>query len=135
MGPLEGGATAPLLQNLGRDAMGWECRGRCRYYTRSKRAGDRIVREYVGTGPAAERAALEDARRRTLRAQEALDRQAVAVRWDALEAKLKSFEQGLHLLTKAVLLAEGYHQHHRGEWRKRHGSPIASVNTELFANR
>ncbi len=45
--------------------MAWETRnGRGRYFYRTRRIKGRVVKEYVGTGPAAEAAALEDAQAR-----------------------------------------------------------------------
>ena len=45
--------------------MGWETRQRGRrYYTRARRAGGLIVREYIGTGRAAELVALLGERER-----------------------------------------------------------------------
>ena len=49
--------------------MGWEKRerGRQLYFTRSKRLGDRVIREYLGTGGFAQLAAERDALRRLQR--------------------------------------------------------------------
>ena len=45
--------------------MSWEKRNRgTEYYTRSKKTNGRVVREYIGRGPEAERAAAEDAARK-----------------------------------------------------------------------
>lgn len=51
--------------------MGWETRKRGgRYYTRSRKVGGRVVREYIGTGPIAELIDEQDAAERTERAAE-----------------------------------------------------------------
>jgi hypothetical protein len=66
--------------------MGWD---RGRYYTRSRKVNGRVVREYIGTGPAAELAARMDAlerESRRLKAQEARQQQDDL---DALDAKLE----------------------------------------------
>jgi len=35
--------------------------------------------------------------------------------------RLSTLDATTAMLVQATLLAAGYHQHHRGEWRKRHG--------------
>jgi hypothetical protein len=100
--------------------MGWETRrGRGRYYTRSHKIADRVVREYVGTGLVAELAAQQDAAARAARQAER-DRfaQTIDHHRDA-DAAQAAFAQLVDGLTAAVLVAAGYHRHHRGEWRKR----------------
>jgi len=52
--------------------MGWESRKRGgRYYTRSRRVGDRVVRQYVGAGDIGEIAALQDELKLLQRQEEA----------------------------------------------------------------
>lgn len=104
--------------------MGWETRQRGgRYYTRSRRVGGRVVREYVGAGRVAELAAMFDAAER--REREAVRdslRQAQASDTPAFAA-LADLGTVLDGLAAAFLIGAGYHRHHRGEWRRRrHGA-------------
>ena len=100
--------------------MGWETRQRGgRYYTRSRREGGRIVREYIGTGRVAELAALLDEREREEReAARAEDREWRA-QIEAADYLIDTLCRGADVLARATLLAAGYHQHDRGAWRKR----------------
>ncbi len=104
--------------------MGWETRqGRGRYYTRSRKVHGRIIRDYVGTGLVAELAAQQDAAERAQRRLERARLQHEAARWEATTVPLLQLSQLLDGLTAATLIAAGYHQHHRGAWRKRrHGT-------------
>jgi hypothetical protein len=95
--------------------MGWD---RGRYYTRSKRANGRVVREYVGAGRVAELAAEMDAIERERREAERADRMAKRARVEALDAPLKRLDEVADLLAHAALVAAGFRQHNRGEWRK-----------------
>jgi hypothetical protein len=94
--------------------MGWD---RGRYYTRSRKVNGRVVRQYVGTGEAAEQAARLDAITR----QEREARRAARAELAALDAALDDLAEQTDLLTRAVLAAAGYRRHHRGEWRKKRG--------------
>jgi hypothetical protein len=100
--------------------MSWEVRGRCRYYTRSRKVNGRIIREYVGKGPEAELAAALDAERRRQRQALREERNAERRRWEAVSGALRPLTQVSQLLFRAALLAAGFHQHERGAWRKRH---------------
>ncbi len=104
--------------------MGWETRqGRGRYYTRSRKVQGRIIRDYVGTGLVAELAAQHDAEERAQRHAEHARLQHEAEQWATTTAPLRQLSQLLDGLTAAALIAAGYHQHHRGAWRKRrHGT-------------
>jgi hypothetical protein len=98
--------------------MGWD---KGRYYTRSRKVNGRVVREYVGTGRVAELAAQLDALEREKRHLDALALRGEKDELSALDAQLKELSQQADLLARAALLAAGYHQHKRGEWRKRRG--------------
>lgn len=99
-------------------AMGWETRERGgRYYTRSRRVNRRVVRQYCGGGLSGQLGAQLDEYGR-LRSQEE------AVRWKGelklLEQRaefLREIAEAVEILTKAHLLAHGFHRR-RGEWRR-----------------
>jgi hypothetical protein len=99
--------------------MGWDKGGR--YYTRSRREGRRVVREYVGGGITGDLAAQFDALERQKREAE---REALRVGREevaALDAPLAELDELADLVARAALAAAGFTQHHRGEWRKRRG--------------
>ena len=93
--------------------MPWETRLRgYAYYTRTRREGGRSIREYIGTGQEARRAADEDAARRR---QVEADRDAAR----DLAEDVQTLSELAELLARAALLAAGYHRPNRGPWRKR----------------
>jgi hypothetical protein len=98
--------------------MGWD---KGRYYTRSKRVDGRVVREYLGTGRVAELAAQLDALERGKRQLAAQAQRGEKAERAALAAECKTLTETADLVACAALLAAGYHQHKRGEWRKRRG--------------
>ncbi len=99
--------------------MSWEERnGSGRYYTRSRREGGRIVREYVGTGPVAEVIARRDEAERRRREEEAKAWREERERMEALDTEVGEVDDLAELLTRAAFLAAGYRQHDRGEWRR-----------------
>jgi hypothetical protein len=99
--------------------MGWERQGR--YYYRVRKVGGRVVRQYVGTGRVAELAAQLDAIEREKRAAERAAERAKRAELQALDAPLNELNDLAELVAHAALLAAGFRQHHRGEWRKRRG--------------
>ena len=99
--------------------MGWE---RGRYYTRSRKVDGRVVREYIGSGYDAELIARLEALRREEREEERAARQAERAELNALDAPLDRLFQETELLARAALVAAGFRQHKRGEWRKRRGN-------------
>jgi hypothetical protein len=98
----------------------WERRERGGlYYTRSRREDGRVVREYVGGGYSGERAAQIDAEKRQRYQQERAARKEERERLDELMAPVEELCEAAEAIVRAVLLASGYRQHNRGEWRKR----------------
>src|SRR5687767_14483521 len=96
--------------------MAWEVSpGGLKYYTRSKKKHGRVIREYIGTGPAAEFAAAEDqarqGRRRQLREEEA--------RLAELDAAVDLVCEAIDQLVHASLYHAGYYRQCSGPWRKR----------------
>ena len=100
--------------------MGWEKRQRGGlYYTRSRRVGGRVVREYLGTGPLAEALAQQDAEARARRRERTVAERRARKADDELEALVDELSAGVDTLAQACLLLAGYRRHHRGDWRRR----------------
>ena len=103
--------------------MGWEKRDRGGlYYTRSKKVGGRVVREYVGGGILGHLAALQDAQERRRREQEAALRQEERERLEALVAPVEDLCEAAEIMYRAALLSAGFRRHQRGEWRRKRES-------------
>ena len=101
--------------------MGWEPRERGGlYYTRSRREGCRVVREYVGSGEIAELLAHADETRRRVRDLERARGRAEVERLEGLAAPARELDEAAEVLVRAHLLAAGWHGH-KGEWRMRRG--------------
>jgi len=94
--------------------MGWEQRRGQQYYYRKRREGGRVISEYIGQGQLAKQIAARDAQAQTQRAEE----QTRLAEHQRVEETLRRLEALTAALTRATLLAEGYHTH-RGEWRKK----------------
>ena len=97
----------------------WEKRERGGlYYTRSRRVGGRVVREYVGGGILGQLAARMDAEERQRREEEAAAWKQEQERTEALAAPVEELYGAVEVLAHAALLISGYHKY-KGEWRKR----------------
>lgn len=100
--------------------MAWEQRRRGgHYYTRSRRVGGRVVREYLGTGSFAEALARGDAEARARRQERRVAEQSAHEEDAALMSLVEQLVAGTDALVAASLVLAGYHRHHRGEWRRR----------------
>jgi hypothetical protein len=99
--------------------MAWEERERgTRYYTRSKRVNGRVTKEYIGSGPIAELMALADETDRRRREEEARAWRKEREDLERLDGEAGDLYELAELLNRAGLVAAGYRQHNRGEWRK-----------------
>src|SRR5215218_2979239 len=100
--------------------MGWEKRDRgSLYYTRTRKVGGRVVREYVGGGLLGDIAALQDAQQRRRREQEAVLWKEERDRLEALVAPVEQLCEATEILYRAALLSAGFRRHQRGEWRRK----------------
>jgi hypothetical protein len=103
--------------------MPWVCRGGKRYYYRTVRKGRRAVRQYVGTGPAAERVAAADELRKVQRLRDARELRDEHEQLIRAQAALVRFCGATDILVRAALVAAGYRQHARCTWRLPRGRP------------
>jgi hypothetical protein len=100
--------------------MGWEKRERGGlYYTRSRKVGGRVVREYVGGGILGHIAALQDAQERRRRVEEAAWWKEEREGLEALVAPVEQLCEATEILYRAALLSAGFRRHQRGEWRRK----------------
>jgi hypothetical protein len=100
--------------------MGWEKRERGGlYYTRSKKVGGRVMREYVGGSTLGHLAALQDAQERRRREEEATSWKEERERLEALVTPVEDLCEATEILYRAALLAAGFRRHQRGEWRRK----------------
>jgi hypothetical protein len=106
--------------------MGWEKRGSAgRYYYRSQRVNGRVVKKYVGNGETAEIVAGIDALRRAEREIECeierAEHEEEQARLAEIEQIVDDLDQAVSSAFRAALVGAGYHQHARGQWRKKRG--------------
>jgi|SRR5829696_3084511 len=100
--------------------MAWEKRERGGlYYTRSRKVDGRVVREYVGGGIRGEIAARMDAKEQQQREEEAAAWREERERLEELAGLVDEFCEAVETVARATLLAAGFRQHNRGEWRRR----------------
>lgn len=95
--------------------------GEGHYYTRSKRVGGRVVREYVGTGEEAALIAQLDAMERLERKQAQAILKAERDSDRVQETALVDYYKAVDEVLTESLLAAGYHKH-KGQWRRKCGT-------------
>jgi len=101
--------------------MPWVRRGRHRYYVRRRKVRGTFVRQPYGRGPEAQLAAALAAQRQREREAEWARRRRERGRWEADTRALQRLIAVSDLLVRAALVAAGFRQHQRGEWRRQHG--------------
>lgn len=103
--------------------MGLQCRNGRLYYTTSRRVNGKVKREYVASGALALYAYERD---QVLRREAQEARQQQEAQWrqereaaDALDEAVNAVCDGATGAFRTVMDAAGYHQHARGQWRKK----------------
>jgi hypothetical protein len=99
--------------------MAWETRGGGRFYYRYRWNHGRVIKVYVGKGPAAERAAREDEAKRTNRIAQRQAAEIERVLERPARDLMAEVDGQVTVAIHSALMAAGYHRHSRGAWRKR----------------
>ena len=111
--------------------MSWETKpGRRRCYTQTRKRNGRVVRIYVGSGEKAEEIAAEDSRQHAERLARWAAQRGERQRWRTAEEPLASLAEIADSLLGLHLLAGGFYQHDRGEWRRRKHVPDINPPTD-----
>ena len=113
--------------------MGWQTIGSGQYYTRSVREGGKVRREYVGSGSLAVLAAYADAQAREEKAKKRAEQQQAREAEDEETRVMRWYCRAVEGVLRSELTAAGYHQHDRGEWRKKKTAEkrIPGMETEV----
>ena len=99
--------------------MAWETKNGGRYYTRSFRRPDgSIRREYIGTGPRAERIAEKDHQAREQRRLQSEVTKKLEAGLARVTQVVEAISERSEVMLAASLLVAGYRQH-KSEWRKK----------------
>jgi hypothetical protein len=83
----------------------------------------RVRGEYVGGGLVGALGAALDAEEREERQRKVQEQEwrTTRAKEEAADALIQRVSEISRVVVEAAFLAAGYHQHHRGEWRKRRG--------------
>ena len=103
--------------------MPWKRRGDRLYFYRSRREGCRVVQDYVGRGAAAGLVANLIAEERVKRTGARKKCQEAQRRYADMDRTVERACGAVQSVVTGTLEAAGFHQHHRGEWRRRRGRP------------
>ena len=102
--------------------MAWEPRGKSGklFYYQSRRTADaRVVKQYFGSGTAAEQVAAAAERQRQLHAAQRREVEGEVARLAAVEQLTAQVAAAAGVLMEATLLANGWHRPNYGPWRRR----------------
>lgn len=113
--------TEHLVGGLHRP-MSWETRGNRRCYYCARKVDGKVIKEYFGHGDEAHAAAREDAEKRAEREARLHDKRQRQREYEAVQLTYATLSTDCDNLVKASMLNAGYHQHARGDWRKRRAS-------------
>lgn len=93
------------------------------YYYRSRREGQRVIREYVGGGLLAQLAESADEVEREERMMQRAKTRVERDRDTVLDDQVDAFCGAAEALARLALFEAGYRQHDRGRWRRtrKHG--------------
>ena len=97
----------------------WLNRGKRKVFYLCRWVNGRPRQFRVGTGPLAEKLAAEPEARKQTRKASAEACAAWKAKASAVEGPLNELCAGLEQVTIATLLAQGFHRHDRGRWRKK----------------
>ncbi len=98
--------------------MAWEERGGRLYYYQSERdENGRVRKRYIGAGETAELVAHNDETRRRVREATRDRGREELERIYTLSAPVLEIDDAAEMLSRAHLVAEGFHRH-KGEWRR-----------------
>jgi hypothetical protein len=81
--------------------------------------GDRVIKQYLGAGERAISKARFAALERAVPATQNRAWQEEQTQLDAADALTASLDSLVNQVVREVLTAAGFHQHHRGAWRRR----------------
>jgi hypothetical protein len=98
--------------------MGWERRKGSSYYYRKERSGGRVKSVYVGTGLIASLGADLDTREKAKKDAEREAFRHEVERQNVIDSQIDEVCRMTEMLTRAALIASGFHLH-RGQWRRR----------------
>jgi hypothetical protein len=98
--------------------MAWVKKGNREYYYRSRRVGDRVYSEYVGTGFLAELIEEQDQKERMERELERRREMEKRRAHKRLERQADEVYDLINTMVQAAFLVTGHHTHKR-QWRKR----------------